>query len=313
MHKLLVAGIDNVLGANLAAELADRFDVIGLSFSDSISISGCRTAVCEVQDAETVGGWVAAERPDWIVVCGPAAHSSWIVNEDDAPGNDAIAAMRHWARAAQAAGCEFTVVSSDGIFRGPWMFHDEEADHYCDSSVARAIRAIEVEAIDNCQRTLIVRTNAYGWSPAANAPSFIDPILRALESAEPCKLDCIRHATPILANDLAEILEQAFEQRLTGTYHIPGAERTNPFAFARQLADQFGYSDVFIAADDWRTRGGRVFGDGETSLRSTQIREALGIAPPMLLDGIRRLHAQMLNGYRERFGALQPLMHEKVA
>lgn len=313
MHKLFVAGIDNVLGANLAAELADRFDVFGLSFSDPISISGCRTAVCEVQDAESVRKWMSVERPDWLVVCGPAAQSSWNAEHDQDPGPEAIHAMRHWASAAQAVGCELTVVSSDGVFRGPWMFHDEGADHFCDSSIARTIRAIEIEAVDNCDRTLIVRTNAYGWSPVPHAPGFVESILQAIEEGEPCKLDCIRHATPILANDLAEILEQAFAQRLRGLYHIPGAERTNPFAFARRLADQFGHTNVHIAADDWRSQGGRVFGQGETSLRSTNIRQALGVAPPMLLEGIRRLHAQWENGYCERFGAAQPLVHEKVA
>ncbi|QDT50209.1 RmlD substrate binding domain protein [Symmachiella dynata] len=313
MHKLFVAGIDNVLGANLAAELADRFDVFGLSLGDPISISGCRTALCEIQDAESIRKWMSVEQPDWLVVCGPAANSSWNSDHDDDPGSEAIHAMRHWATAAQAVGCEFTVISSDGVFRGPWMFHDEQADHYCDSSIARTIRAIETEATDNCDRTLIVRTNAYGWSPSSAAPGFVESILHAIEEGDACKLDCIRHATPILANDLAEILEQAFEKRLDGLFHIPGAERTNPFAFARRLADQFGHTDVHIAADDWRTQGGRMFGQGETSLRSTSIREALGVAPPMLIEGIRRLHAQWENGYCERFGAAQPLVHEKVA
>lgn len=193
------------------------------------------------------------------------------------------------------------------------MFHDEEADHYCDSSAARTIRAIEVEVTDQYSSALIVRTNAYGWSPHEQTPGLVEPILQALESGDACKLDCIRHATPILASDLAEILEQAFAQKLQGLFHIPGAERTNPFAFARQLADRFGFSDVHIAADDWRTRGGRVFGDGETSLRSTRIREMLSIAPPMLLDGIQRLFEQAESGYCDRFSVAQPLVHEKVA
>ncbi len=313
MQKLLVAGIDSVVGANLAAELAGRFHVVGLSFSEPISIADCSTATCPVQDAESVNGWIASERPDWVVLCGPAAHSSWCLNGSGDPGNDAIEAVRHWARAAESAGCEFTLVSSDGVFRGPWMFHDEASERFCDSGSARTIRAIEVEATDLCRATLIVRTNVFGWSPSMTTPGFVEPIIQSLEAGETRVLDCIRHATPILANDLAEILEQAFHQQLRGVYHAPGAERTNPFAFARHLAERFGHSDVLLDADDWRTRGGRAFGDGETSLRSTNIRQALGIAPPMLGEGIDRLYEQMLNGYRERFEAAQTLVHEKVA
>lgn len=313
MHKLLVAGIDSVVGANVAAELANRFDIVGISFSHPISILGCRTAVCPSYDADAIRGWVAGEQPDWLIYCGPASHSSWSLEDCDPPGEEAISAIDSWARAAEASDCELTVISSDGVFRGPWMFHDEETEHYCDSSAARTIREIEQHASDICANTLIVRTNAYGWSPSQETPGLIETILGALERGDHCKLDCIRHATPILANDLAEILERAFHERLRGVYHIPGAERTNPFAFARRLADRFGYSEVHVAADDWRTRGGRVFGDGETSLRSTQVREALGLAPPMLMDGLDRLFSQWDGDYRDRFGAAQPLLADKVA
>ena len=52
MDKILVAGIDTVVGANLAAWLANRFHVVGLSWSDPISIAGCETAVCDKSPAE---------------------------------------------------------------------------------------------------------------------------------------------------------------------------------------------------------------------------------------------------------------------
>jgi len=41
----------------------------------------------------------------------------------------------------------------------------------------------------------------------------------------------MRHSTPILATDFAEILERAYQQKLRGTYHLAGAERINPFRF----------------------------------------------------------------------------------
>jgi hypothetical protein len=77
VDKLLVAGIDTVVGANLAAWLANRYRVVGLSFSEPIQIAGCETAACPIDSAEAAHRWIASERPQWVVYCGPAARSTW--------------------------------------------------------------------------------------------------------------------------------------------------------------------------------------------------------------------------------------------
>jgi hypothetical protein len=47
VDKLLVAGVDTILGANVAAWLANRYQVVGLSWSGPLAIAGCETAECD--------------------------------------------------------------------------------------------------------------------------------------------------------------------------------------------------------------------------------------------------------------------------
>lgn len=309
MDKVVIAGIDSIAGANLAASLSERFQVVGLSFSHLIHIEGCETAVCLPDDPQAIEGWVEAERPQWLVYCGPAAHPSWEGRE--LPREfQALQWARPWARAAAACGCELTVISSDGVFAGPWMFHDEDSASFCESRTAQTIRSIEQELRGIYPQCLIARTNVFGWSPLATAPGLAEQILSGTPGL---KLDCVRHATPILATDLAEILAAAFERRLQGIQHIGGAERVNPYRFGAVLADRFECSCPPPAEFESLTLRRGIFGAGETSLRSRLIRSHLGIPLPLLGEGLTRMHAQLEDGFPDRFKSSAVEVHELVA
>ena len=55
------------------------------------------------------------------------------------------------------------------------------------------------------------------------------------------------------------------------------------------------------------------FGAGETSLQSTAIRKTLGVALPMLGEGLSRLRQQQADGYCDRLNHATPAIHDRVA
>lgn len=314
MKKILIAGIDTILGANLAVSLNDRYGVIGRSFSDPLVVGGHEAPVCPSHDPKAIKECVATERPDWLIYCGPASVSSW--NQGGAPVMQLIRTpelMLPWAEAAEACGCDFTVISSDAVFTGPWIYHDEEDECFSENPAALAIRKMERSAIDTCRRTLVVRTNAYGWSPLPHVPGLIENILTALEDGTECRLDPVRHGAPILATDLAPILEQACDKGLSGLVHISGAERVSPYLFGEQLARRFGHSHVPTPQANSQQSSRVEFGVGETSLHCRIVRRELGIGLPLLREGLSRLHEQFDSGFRDQFGPGQPLLQGLVA
>jgi dTDP-4-dehydrorhamnose reductase len=313
VDKLLIAGIDTILGANVAAWLAQRYQVVGLSWGDSLAIAGCETAACERDSLDAPRKWIAAERPQWVVYCGPGAQSSWNLPAGPALDTESVPAAGAWARAAHEFGCEFTVISSDAVFTGPWMFHRENSVCNCESTPARILRMIEKEVTDVYPNTLLVRTNVFGFAPTPETAGLVETVLHAVTEGEPLALDCMRYGTPILATDCAEILDRAYQSKLRGLYHLSGTERINPFRFACLLADQFGLPMSSLDAIETRLEDRREFGAGETSLQSRRIRKALEVSLPMVREGLARLYEQHNSGYRDRFGALEPLLAERVA
>jgi dTDP-4-dehydrorhamnose reductase len=313
VDKLLVAGIDTILGANLAAWLANRYQVVGLSWGEPLAIAGCETAACDPDSIDAARDWIASERPQSTVYCGVPAQSLWNVPAPAHLKPESVHVAGTWAAAAKEFGSEFCAVSSDAIFTGPWMFHRENGTCFCDSTPSRILRLFEQEVCAANPETLLVRTNVFGWSPNPEAPGLVETIVESLQNGRALALDCMRHATPILATDFAEIFERACRQKLRGVHHLAGGERINPFRFACLLADQFGLAVSGLEAIETPFERQREYGTGETSLQTRRIRQALQTPLPLVRDGLTRLYEQHVSGYRDRFSAGPHSVPEKVA
>ena len=100
MDTVLIAGVESIVGANLAASLSECNSVVGLSFGSPVSIDGCSTSVCPAQEQSVIRNWVATVRPNWIVYCGPAARSTWQHPQTAVLDSKAVDAAKYWSAAA---------------------------------------------------------------------------------------------------------------------------------------------------------------------------------------------------------------------
>jgi len=313
VDKILVVGIDSVVGANFAAELAQRFQIIAVSLGELLDIAGCEIVLCDTGDTESVRKCVASQRPNGVVFCGPTSQTAWSSPDGSHLQPAGVAAVRPWAAAAAEFGSEFTLVSSDAVFTGPWMFHRENGTSFCDTHPARVIRLVEKEVANCNPDALIIRTHVYGWAPSNGTPSFVNAVFESLLNELPWEVDCTAHATPILATDFAGILATAIEHRLRGLFHLGGGERINRFRFASLLADEFGLNPASLMPVEPACEARKEFGLGETSLQARKLKRTLEFAPPLIREGLARLHDQYRSGYLDRFGAALPLVSDRVA
>ena len=304
MESILVVGVETVVGANIAAHFAERHDVSGVSFGAPVRIEGCHHVDASASPSDTI----LSSRVQRVIYCGPESRSSWDPSTDAALARTPASHAGQWARAAQECGATFVMISSDAVFTGPWIFHDEESTHVCASTGADRIRAAETAVASACPEALIVRTNAFGWSPTG--AGWIEGILQAIELKRTVDQDPVRHSTPLLATDLADIVERAMSEGLTGLFHVAGAERVSPHQFARRLADQFDLPWLSIRREITAVERPEGFGAAECSLQTKKIRKALCVAMPMLSEGLDRLNAQRFNGHRD---LMLPLLEEAAA
>ena len=316
METVLVVGIENVVGANCAAALADHYRVVGLSSSQPVSILGCETHIHRSDDPETIRHCLSSCLPDWVILCRGNDNPNWQLGGHSrllGTANQLSEAAGNWAIACHNSDRPLTVISSDAVFTGPWMFHEEDGPCLCSSAQAKAIRQMEQTVLECHPRALIARTNAFGWSPRTGVAGWIETALATLETGSISQYDCLSHSTPILTTDLVAILEHAYQERLHGLYHVAGAERISPLHFVRRLGSVFGYHIPRLPSVSSLQASPAGFGRGESSLQTRRIRRALSISMPLLTDGLERLHQQQANGYRDRLLTTRVYAEELVA
>lgn len=296
MDSILIAGVETVVGANLAACLSEETRVVGLSRRRDVAVQGVEVLPLANETEAAVRQCVAEATPSRIILCGPAAQSCWEDGDAEALVRS-VEAAECWAKAA--GDVPLTVISSDAVFSGPWMFHRENSTSLCSSPEATALRRMEERVLELRAETLVVRTHAYGWSPLGQA-GWIETMLSALAVRTASTVDCLRHATPILASDLTPILQDSWTRELQGIYHVAGSERTNPARFLEQLAEQFELPIPLRCRIEPLSARPEGFGRGETSLHTKKIRNTLDIPLPTVFEGLQRLRAQQVTGYAER-------------
>jgi dTDP-4-dehydrorhamnose reductase len=312
VEQLLIAGVDSVVGTNVAAQLADKYQVLGISNSVPVSIDGCETEASG-DDANAIRQLITSHRPDRVIVCQAAGDSAWNRSTGRIASLAGIDSARLWARVAGESSVPLTLISSDAVFTGPWMFHSETCQSHCPSPQARSLRDLEETVLELCPGAFVVRTHAYGWNPIAESTGWIEGIVAALESERPGIFDCVPHATPILATDLAELLSPSWEAGLSGVYHIGGAERVSPHRFVCALARIFDLVPPRASVLAPAEVPSAAFGQGETSLRTQAIHRAIGRPMPMLSEGLQRLFEQKNDGFDRRFRGGRRPATSKVA
>ena len=293
LERLLIVGVDGLVAANLALCLSDRLQIQGLPLR-RLSRNAVRPGtLCDAADPEALQRMVQGSQVQWIVYCGQAAEASWSKPQRPMPVDREVRMLRALAEAAEKVGAALTVLSSDNLFHGPQLWHaeDEADDGRRDTAAARRL-----EAAAEGSRALVVRTHAYGWSPAGAAPGLAEQIWQAVVAGQALALDPDRYASPILVSDLAEMLHQAWRQGLTGLYHLAGAERVSLPRFAVELAAAFGMRHFRPAVQRRRLRRPLA----ETALDCRRAQCVLQRPMPLLREGLARFAAQASNGYRAR-------------
>ncbi len=248
MNRLLVVGVDTPAGAGIAQALADCTDVSGISFHGGLALDGIACQSIRRGDAAQLALAIAAGSPDCLIYAGPFSVGNWDLPAHDPTWEDEPAMAACLVAAARSCQARLVAISSDAVLSSPKMFHDENEPT---TSTHPAVGVIlQCEQIFAAAGALVARSHVFGWGPAAttpggtvlagSGPGLIQRIAESLTACLPPPIDGHRYSTPILAADLALLLYRAVERNLTGLYHLSGAERTNTFRLASQLAGILG-------------------------------------------------------------------------
>jgi dTDP-4-dehydrorhamnose reductase len=285
---LLLTGATGFLGRRLAPGLAGAWHVVGASRT----ASGPDSAVLDLADLDSVRRVFDAARPAAVV------HSGAIAGPDACEADPALArrvnadATRVLAELCGRAGSRLIFISTDLVFDGDKGRYDEGDEAKPLSVYGRVKLEAEEAALARAPGAAVVRISAAYGRLLGGRACFVDELRESLSRGKPVAAFVDQWRSPTAADRLPEVLLRLLaDPDLGGVFHWGGADRATRFESAVALCRVFGWDEGLVRPsrmNDKRTLAPRP---RDSSLDSSRLAAALGLAPSTLAEGFAALKA----------------------
>jgi dTDP-4-dehydrorhamnose reductase len=245
MKKVLFVGGSSLLAINWAQLIKARYRPVLNIHKRSIALPSIDTCQLNLMNSEVLALQIASINPSFIV------NAAALANVDLCESNEqgAIASNVFVAEVVAAASNKLNIplihVSTDQIFDGKIAFANEMSKPNPLNIYGKTKLDGEIQVVKSNPRSLIIRTNFYGWGPLFRQ-SFSDYIIHSLRNAREIYLHNDVHYTPILIESLVKCVHSLIELNAVGIYHIVGNERITKYDFGVKLAQRFDLDANYI-------------------------------------------------------------------
>lgn len=299
MKRILVTGVSGLLGLNLALQAAGRYEVWGVTRKERLvpqSSPPFHPLYADLTRPGQVDQLLAEAQPDIVVHCAAMTE----VDYCEAHPVEAHLINAHvpeiLAQVTARLGVDLVHISTDAVFDGTYGEYIESDPPNPINIYGKSKLSGERAVADRNPDALIARVNFYGWSWQGKR-SLAEFFYNQLAAGTPIHGFTDLVFSPLLVNDMIEILLRMVRMGLGGLYHVVSAESMSKYAFGRLLARQFGFDEQLISPSSYKTANLRAPRARLLTLRSEKLAQALDEALPGQAAAMQRFYQLSCQGY----------------
>ncbi len=231
--KIYITGIAGMLGYNIYETLKDRVEITGVDILD-IKISGFSYQIASLFDMKAIKENIKECRPDILI------HTAAMINVDGCEEQpDEAKRMNADVTEQLAALCnkykiKMIYISTDAVFDGDNSGLYTEKDLENPINVYGQTKLEGEKAVLKYPENLVFRTNIYGIN-IQKKQSFGEWIYYSLREGKTLNMFTDIDFSPILVNELAELIYKACQKDLCGLYHACGTGCITKYDFGMEL------------------------------------------------------------------------------
>ena len=292
--KVLITGVNGLLGQNAAKQFADAgYEVIATGRgSCRLPDNGKRYRYTDldITDKKGVLHYVTTARPDVIVHAAAMAQPDACELNREACYDSNTNATLYFTNAAETVNAKMIYISTDFIFsgdEGPYRETDEPApvNYYGETKLAAEQIVQKSKTSWAIARTVLV----YGNILSGTRSNMVTWVKDNLEKQNPIKVVSDQVRTPTYVEDLARGIQLIMEKDATGVYHISGKETLTPYEMAVQVADYFKLNKALMEKVDASVFSQPARRPLKTGFIIDKAEKELGYTPISFMQGIRKM------------------------
>lgn len=297
MKRIYITGMAGMLGANIAYLLKDKYEVTGV---DKVPFRADKIK-CEqfdLLDHKKLKESIMNASPDYLI------HTAAMINVDLCEEETDLAYQLNselttfLAGICESISCKMVYISSDAVFDG----NNEKL--YTEQDITNPVNYYgktkllgEDEVLTKGH--LVVRTNIYGFN-VQDKNSFGEWILRSLQKGESLNMFTDIDFSPILVNDLTEIIVGLLEENRSGPYHVCASGAISKYDFGLYLQSVFSLPAGLIHKSVSDTFPFKAKRSKHMGMSNVKVKEELGITIPTPKESIDKFFELYQDGYDQK-------------
>lgn len=242
-RDILITGSDGLLGSNLCYHFHNNYSVTGADISCLLKMNNVKCQKIDLRNREEIEGFLSNYSPSIIIHCAASVNLDWC-EENPAEAlylhRDVTSLLRTTLPEAY-----FIYISTDAFYSESNGPHSESETVYPLSVYAKTKLEGEKVLESFSDNSLIIRTCIYGIN-YQDKLSLAEWMLKKLSSNEKISGFSDTYFSPVLVNDLAEIIEMMIGRKLTGVYNVGSHDYCSKYDFALKIAKLWGFSEELV-------------------------------------------------------------------
>ncbi len=285
--RIFVAGVSGLLGLNIAAHIGSSHSIKGSYYSHPVRMVNVSTVKMNLNALE-MRRIISDVNPNLVIntialtnieLCECYPGRAHAIN---------VSAGKNIATISHSIGAKFVHISSDHIFNGGTPWNTEQTPAFPVNVYADTKLSSEIAVLESCSDALVIRTNFFGCGTSIRE-SFSDWIINGLSSETHMNMFNDVYFTPILVNDLIDMILGLVNINATGIYHVGGSDRISKYEFALMISDIFQFESSYISPSSIDSMEHLVKRPKDMSLSCDKTKKALQVSMPQIMPSIVRL------------------------
>ena len=303
--KVFITGLAGMLGCNIAYKLRKEYIISGVDLI-KVNMENVDSYEFDALDYKKLSDCLKEVNPDIIIHTAAAVNVDKCETELDYAEKLNVKMTDNICRAAREVGAKIIYISTDAVFDGTDENLYYENDKVCPINIYGKTKFKGEEIVRICGESLILRTNIYGFN-IQNKNSFGEWIYTMLLDDKELNMFTDIDFSPILVNDLAEIIDLLIKKNISGLYHVCGTGCISKYDFGCELKDIFNITTGKInksRSDSFLFKAKRAKHMG---MNNEKISKAIGYKIKTPVESIKEFYRLYKSGYKEellRFGGI---------
>jgi len=291
--KLLVTGASGLLGTRICQLATKQNYEVYSAHSEHTPQFGTPIKL-DITDGTALKQLFDKTKPDAVVHSAALTDVDECEKERDLAWKINVESTSNIAQLCHRHNCFLVYISTDYVFNG-------EKGNYKETEQTAPINnygLTKLEGEEEVKRSraeyCIARASViYGSIPAAGKVNFALWLIEKLEKKEETKTVTDQWNSPTLNTNLAEMILEIVEKRITGTFHLAGATRLSRHEFAQKIAETFNLDKNCLLPTSSKEMQWLAQRPKDSSLNVDKAKQTLKNKPLQISEALSKLKMEM--------------------